>query len=89
MKALLFSPAAVATLAGILALPLEAQIRGSERAVVTQTVDGTTISVDYARPRVRGRDPVFGAAGGIVDWDTYGPPGPTGRPRSSSAATWS
>jgi len=75
MKALLFSPAAVATLAGILSLPLEARIRGSERAVVTQTVDGTTISVDYARPRARGRDPVFGAEGGIVDWGHIWTPG--------------
>ncbi len=72
MKARLFSPAAVATLAGILCLPLEAQIRGSERSLVTQTVDGTTISVDYARPHTRGRDPVFG---GIVDWGHLWTPG--------------
>ncbi len=72
MKARLFSPAAVATLAGILSLPLEAQIRGSEQALVTQTVDGTTISVDYYRPRARGRDPIFG---GIVDWGHLWTPG--------------
>lgn len=72
MKTRLFSPAAVATLAGIFALPLEAQIRGSEQALVTQTVDGTTISVDYARPRARGRDPIFG---GIVDWGHIWTPG--------------
>ena len=72
MKTRLFSPAAVATLAGILSLPLEAQIRGSERALVTQTVDGTTISVDYHRPRARGRDPIFG---GIVDWGHLWTPG--------------
>ena len=75
MKAHLFSPAAVATLAAFLSLPLDAQIRGSERAVVTQTVDGTTISVEYARPRARGRDPVFGAEGGIVDWGHIWTPG--------------
>jgi len=72
MKARLFSPAAVAIFAGILAVPLEAQIRGSERSLVTQTVDGTTISVDYARPHVRGRDPIFG---GIVDWGHLWTPG--------------
>lgn len=72
MKARLFSPAAVAALAGILSLPLEAQIRGSEHALVTQTVDGTTISVDYARPRARGRDPIFG---GVVDWGHLWTPG--------------
>lgn len=72
MKARLFSPATVVILAGILCLPLEAQIRGSERSLVTQTVDGTTISVDYARPHTRGRDPVFG---GIVDWGHLWTPG--------------
>ncbi len=72
MKACLFSPAAAATLVGILSLPLEAQIRGSERALVTQTVDGTTISVDYARPHARGRDPIFG---GVVDWGHIWTPG--------------
>ena len=72
MKACLFSPAAVATVAGILSIPLEAQIRGSEQALVTQTVDGTTISVGYARPHARGRDPIFG---GIVDWGHLWTPG--------------
>ncbi len=54
------------------ALPLDAQIRGSERSLVTQTVDGTTISVDYGRPHARGRSPVFG---GIVDWGHIWTPG--------------
>ncbi len=72
MKARLFSLTAVATLAGILSLPLEAQIRGSEHSLVTQTVDGTTISVDYYRPRARGRDPIFG---GVVDWGHLWTPG--------------
>ncbi|HEX5635212.1 MAG TPA: DUF2911 domain-containing protein [Gemmatimonadales bacterium] len=38
----------------------DAQIRASERAHVMQTVDGTTITVDYSRPRARGRDSLFG-----------------------------
>lgn len=37
-----------------------AQLRASERATVSQTVDGTTISIDYARPQLRGREQVFG-----------------------------
>ncbi len=34
---------------------LDAQVRGSERAVVAQTVDGTTVTLSYARPSARGR----------------------------------
>jgi hypothetical protein len=37
-----------------------AQIRASERGSVSQTIDGTVITVDYARPQIRGRDSVFG-----------------------------
>jgi hypothetical protein len=49
------------------ALPtdLSAQIRASERATVSQTVDGTTITMNYGRPQVRGRDSLFG---GLVAW---------------------
>jgi len=72
MRARLFTLTAIAALAGILSLPLEAQIRGSEQAFVTQTVDGTTISVSYARPHARGRDPIFG---GVVDWGHIWTPG--------------
>jgi hypothetical protein len=43
----------------------QAQIRASERAAVTQTVDGTTITMDYSRLHVRGRDTLFG---GVVPW---------------------
>ncbi len=74
MKACFFSLAAVAIQAGVISLPLDAQIRGSERALVTQTVDGTTISVDYGRPHARGRDPIFGE-GGVVDWGHVWTPG--------------
>lgn len=35
--------------------PADGQIRGSERAVVAQTVDGTTVTLGYARPAARGR----------------------------------
>jgi hypothetical protein len=33
-----------------------AQIMASERGTVSQVVDGTSIMIDYARPRLRGRD---------------------------------
>lgn len=52
--------------------PLEAQIRSSERARVSQAVDGTTITIDYARPRVRGRPVIFG---GSVKWGEVWTPG--------------
>lgn len=52
--------------------PAEAQVRASERARVSQTVDGTTITIDYARPRVRGRSPIFG---GVVHWGEVWTPG--------------
>ena len=48
-----------------LALPASAQIRRSERGSVSQTVDGTTITVEYSRPQVRGRDSLFGS---VVPW---------------------
>lgn len=52
--------------------PLEGQIRASERGQVSQTVDGTTITIDYARPRARGRESVFG---GEVHWGEVWTPG--------------
>jgi len=61
-------------LAVCLALPasLTGQIRASERGSVSQTIDGTVITVDYSRPRVRGRDPIFG---GVVRWKEVWTPG--------------
>jgi hypothetical protein len=52
--------------------PLSAQIRASERGSVSQTVDGTTITIDYARPKVRGRDSIFG---GVVHFGEVWTPG--------------
>jgi len=51
---------------------LSAQMRASERAAVSQTIDGTVITVDYARPQVRGRDSVFGR---VVRWGDVWTPG--------------
>jgi hypothetical protein len=61
-------------LALALCLPgaLGAQVRGSERAEVSQTVDGTKVTVNYARPRLRGRSNVFGT---VVPWGEIWTPG--------------
>ena len=49
-----------------------AQVRASERSTISQTVDGTTLTIDYARPRGRGRDSLFG---GEVKWGEVWTPG--------------
>jgi len=56
------------------ALPLDAtaQVRASELGSVSQTVDGTTITVVASRPVARGREPVFG---GFVYWGEVWTPG--------------
>lgn len=51
---------------------LLAQVRASEPASVSQTIDGTTITLDYSRPRARGRDSLFGK---VVKWDEVWTPG--------------
>ena len=53
-----------------------AQIRSSERGMASQTVDGTVITVDYARPQARGRRVIFGERGkGVVYWGEMWTPG--------------
>ncbi len=49
-----------------------AQIRGSERGIISQVSNGTTVTIDYGRPHVRGRTPVFG---GLVEWGHVWTPG--------------
>jgi hypothetical protein len=56
-----------------LPLPVVAQVRASELATVSQTIDGTTLRIDYSRPRARGRDPIFGTK--AVRWDETWTPG--------------
>lgn len=51
---------AVAAGASLVVTPAGAQIRASERGSVSQTVDGTVITVDYGRVQARGRDSLFG-----------------------------
>lgn len=53
------------------ATPADAQRRASEIATVTQTVDGTTMSMEYYRPVARGRE-LFGK---LVRWDETWTPG--------------
>jgi hypothetical protein len=62
-------------LIGLAALPrgLPAQIRASELASVSQTVDGTKLTIEYSRPRVRGRSALFGSK--VVAWDETWTPG--------------
>jgi hypothetical protein len=48
-----------------------AQIRASEKAMVSQTLDGTTLTLEYYRPVARGRE-IFG---GIVPWNVVWTPG--------------
>ena len=56
----------------LLAPAASAQIRASERGSVSQTVDGTVISVDYGRAQARGRDSLFGK---VVTRDEVWTPG--------------
>lgn len=60
-------------LAALTAAPLDAQIRASELQTIAQTVDGTTITIGYSRPRLRGRDVVFGTR--AVRWGEVWTPG--------------
>ena len=50
-----------------------AQIRASEIGTMSQIIDGTKITVEYSRPRARGRDPLFG--GRVVRWNEVWTPG--------------
>ena len=50
-----------------------AQIRASELASVSQTVDGTRIAIEYSRPRVRGRTELFGTK--LIGWNEVWTPG--------------
>ncbi len=49
-----------------------AQVRASERGTVSQTIDGAVVTVNYSRPRLRGRTPLFGK---VVHWGEVWTPG--------------
>jgi hypothetical protein len=64
--------AAVLILAVVVAPDAHAQIRASERGAVSQTIDGTTITVDHGRPQARGRTDLWG---GVTPWGKVWTPG--------------
>lgn len=49
----------------LLASSATAQVKASEPASVTQTIDGTKMTIEYSRPRARGRKDLIG---GEVTW---------------------
>ena len=65
--------AMVALLGALLNISGSAQpyLKASPKATVSQTVDGTTIAVEYSRPSARGRV-IFGS---LVKWDAIWTPG--------------
>jgi hypothetical protein len=64
--------ASLVTVVCLHAPPAGAQIRASERGSVSQTVDGTVITLDYGRAQARGRDSLFGK---VVTRDEVWTPG--------------
>ena len=68
------TPRYLAALIGALALPAAAlaQSKASEPASVSQTVDGTKITIEYSRPRARARETIFGK---VVKWNDSWTPG--------------
>ena len=67
----LLTTVAIASLT--LSEPARSQIRASEIGTMSQIIDGTKITMQYSRPRARGRDPLFGSK--IVHWDEVWTPG--------------
>lgn len=70
-----FGVGALATVTMIYAPSLDAQIRASERASLTQTIDGTTITIDYSRPSLRGRSARNDLFGHQIQWGHIWTPG--------------
>ena len=67
-------PVLCGALAALPPAAARAQVRASEPASVSQTVDGTKLTVQYSRPRARGRAPLFGNEA-VVRWDEVWTPG--------------
>ena len=55
------------------ARPATAQVKASELGTMSQVIDGTTITMQFSRPRVRGRNPLFGT--NAVHWGEVWTPG--------------
>lgn len=72
-RAALVTGALVGMHTALAPVPAAAQLRmRSEPAMLSQTVDGTTLKIEYHRPVARGRDSLFG---GLVKWDQPWTPG--------------
>ena len=72
MQTIRLIPSVLVAGLAVLPGPSAAQVRASEQASVSQTIDGTTISLTYHRPRARGRDSLFG---GEIKWEEVWTPG--------------
>lgn len=57
----------------VIPVDADAQIRASERATLTQDIDGTVFRIEYFRPRVKDRSPLFGPD--AVVWEHIWTPG--------------
>jgi hypothetical protein len=68
----LLTCAAPALVLLVTATSASGQSRASERASVSQTVDGTVVAVEYSRPLARDRSNLFG---GVVHWGEVWTPG--------------
>jgi Protein of unknown function (DUF2911) len=64
--------ATMLVLAAFTASTASAQVRASEAGSVSQTVDGTTITIEYSRPVARGRTGLFGK---VIHWGEMWTPG--------------
>ena len=65
--------ALVSVAAALVPVAAESQIRASELQTISQIVDGTKVTISYSRPRLRGRDVVFGTR--AVSWGEVWTPG--------------
>ena len=54
-------------------MPATAQVKASVIGTMSQVIDGTKITMEYSRPRVRGRNPLFGTK--AVHWGEVWTPG--------------
>ena len=70
-----FARCAIVVVTGMVgnAMPAIAQVKASEIGTMSQVIDGTTLTMQYSRPRVRGRDPLFGTK--AVHWGEVWTPG--------------
>jgi DUF2911 family protein len=65
-------PFALTLVLALAPAPADAQVRASELGSISQIIDGTKITLEYSRPRARGRTDLFG---GEVKWQEVWTPG--------------